>query len=104
MLDLTSGIDGMSTVSSSVAVPRVRRGEQPTPTGHEHVGIVEEVGAEVTTIKPGQFVVGSFVASDNTCEICQAGYQSSCIQNVGVLAASRLGPWRTGQSHVLRPR
>src|SRR5882724_12429058 len=52
---------------------------QPTPMGHEYVGIVEEVGSEVTTIKPGQFVVGSFFASDNTCEICQAGYQSRCV-------------------------
>src|SRR4051812_19759664 len=41
-----------------------------TPMGHEYVGIVEEVGSEVTTIRPGQFVVGSFMASDNTCEIC----------------------------------
>jgi threonine dehydrogenase-like Zn-dependent dehydrogenase len=47
--------------------------------GHEYVGIVEEVGREVTTIRPGQFVVGSFMASDNTCEICQAGYQSRCV-------------------------
>jgi threonine dehydrogenase-like Zn-dependent dehydrogenase len=52
----------------------------PMPMGHEYGGIVQEVGSEVTTIKPGQFVVGSFFASDNTCEICQAGYQSSCIQ------------------------
>jgi threonine dehydrogenase-like Zn-dependent dehydrogenase len=51
---------------------------QPTPMGHEYVGIVEEVGAEVRNIKPGQFVVGSFMASDNTCPICQAGYQSRC--------------------------
>ena len=51
----------------------------PAPMGHEYVGIVEEVGNAVGTIKPGQFVIGSFWASDNTCEICQAGYQSSCI-------------------------
>ena len=51
----------------------------PTPMGHEYVGVVEEVGEQVTTIRPGQFVVGSFFASDNTCEICRAGYQSSCI-------------------------
>jgi threonine dehydrogenase-like Zn-dependent dehydrogenase len=56
----------------------------PSPMGHEYAGIVEEVGGEVTTIRPGQFVVGSFFASDNTCEICQAGYQSSCVQRVGV--------------------
>jgi threonine dehydrogenase-like Zn-dependent dehydrogenase len=51
---------------------------QPTPAGHEYCGIVEEVGSAVTSIKPGQFVIGSFFASDNTCPICQAGYQSSC--------------------------
>src|ERR671910_254488 len=52
---------------------------QPTPMGHEYVGIVEEVGSEVENIEPGQFVVGSFFASDNTCEICRAGYHSSCV-------------------------
>ncbi|GAA3221695.1 zinc-dependent alcohol dehydrogenase family protein [Nonomuraea helvata] len=52
----------------------------PSPIGHEYVGIVEEVGSEVTTIRPGQFVVGGFSASDNTCEICRAGYQTSCVQ------------------------
>jgi threonine dehydrogenase-like Zn-dependent dehydrogenase len=46
--------------------------------GHEYCGIVEEVGRAVTSIKPGQFVIGSFFASDNTCPHCQAGYQSSC--------------------------
>jgi threonine dehydrogenase-like Zn-dependent dehydrogenase len=51
---------------------------EPTPIGHEYCGIVEEVGAEVTTIKPGQFVIGSFFASDNTCPHCQAGFQTSC--------------------------
>ena len=51
---------------------------EPTPMGHEYCGIVEEVGGEVQSIKPGQFVIGSFFASDNTCPHCQAGYQSSC--------------------------
>src|SRR5919112_1365009 len=54
----------------------------PSPMGHEYVGVVEEVGSQVTTIRPGQFVVGSFWASDNTCELCQAGYQSSCVHRV----------------------
>jgi threonine dehydrogenase-like Zn-dependent dehydrogenase len=53
----------------------------PTPMGHEYVGVVEEVGSAVKNIKPGQFVVGSFFASDNTCPICQAGYQSRCVHN-----------------------
>ena len=50
-----------------------------TPMGHEYVGIVETVGSDVKLIEPGQFVIGSFFASDNTCEICQAGFQTSCI-------------------------
>jgi threonine dehydrogenase-like Zn-dependent dehydrogenase len=51
---------------------------RPTPMGHEYCGIVEDVGSAVRGIKPGQFVIGSFFASDNTCPICRAGYQSSC--------------------------
>jgi threonine dehydrogenase-like Zn-dependent dehydrogenase len=52
--------------------------EGPTPMGHEYAGVVEEVGVGVRAIKPGQFVVGSFFASDGACETCQAGYQSRC--------------------------
>jgi threonine dehydrogenase-like Zn-dependent dehydrogenase len=51
----------------------------PSPMGHEYVGVVEEVGSDVRTLQPGQFVVGSFSASDNTCEICRAGYQTHCV-------------------------
>jgi threonine dehydrogenase-like Zn-dependent dehydrogenase len=51
---------------------------EPTPFGHEYCGIVEEVGSAVRSIKPGQFVIGSFFASDNTCPNCRIGYQSSC--------------------------
>lgn len=54
---------------------------QPTPMGHEYAGIVEQVGAEVTNIKPGQFVIGSFFASDNTCPNCRNGYQTSCLHS-----------------------
>ncbi|MET8179818.1 zinc-dependent alcohol dehydrogenase family protein [Streptomyces sp. NPDC005336] len=53
--------------------------EQPTPFGHEYVGIVEEIGDEVKTLQPGQFVIGSFFASDNTCANCRNGYQSNCL-------------------------
>jgi threonine dehydrogenase-like Zn-dependent dehydrogenase len=49
------------------------------PMGHEYVGVVEEIGADVHNVKVGDFVVGSFFASDNTCEICRAGYQSRCV-------------------------
>jgi len=65
---------------------------QPTPMGHEYCGILEEVGRAVASIKPGQFVIGSFFASDNTCPNCQAGYQSSCQRKefVGGAQAGRL--------------
>src|SRR6266550_6507722 len=53
---------------------------EPTPMGHEYCGVVKEVGSAVRTLKPGQFVIGSFFASDNTCPHCRAGYQSSCQQ------------------------
>jgi threonine dehydrogenase-like Zn-dependent dehydrogenase len=52
--------------------------EQPTPMGHEYCGVVEEAGSSVSSIKPGQFVIGSFFTSDNTCPHCRAGYPSSC--------------------------
>lgn len=55
--------------------------------GHEYVGVVEEIGADVKNVKIGDFVVGSFFASDNTCEICQAGYQSRCVHAVLMGAA-----------------
>ncbi len=59
----------------------------PTPMGHEYCGFVEEVGSAVKSVKPGQFVVGSFAASDNTCPHCRYGYQSSCQRREWVSAA-----------------
>ncbi|MFE1952107.1 zinc-dependent alcohol dehydrogenase family protein [Streptomyces sp. NPDC059524] len=53
--------------------------DEPHPMGHEYVGFVEEVGSEVTSVKPGQFVVGSFATSDNTCPNCRNGFQSNCL-------------------------
>ena len=50
----------------------------PTPIGHEYVGIVEAVGADVRTVRPGQFVVGGFLASDNTCPLCRVGQHANC--------------------------
>ena len=65
----------------------IQRIEQPTPMGHEYCGVVEEVGRGVKSVKPGQFVVGSFATSDNTCVICRHGYQSSCVQREFMSAA-----------------
>lgn len=54
--------------------------DAPQHMGHEYCGIVMEVGSAVKTIKPGQFVIGSFATSDNTCPHCKHGFQSSCDQ------------------------
>jgi threonine dehydrogenase-like Zn-dependent dehydrogenase len=60
---------------------------EPSPMGHEYCGIVEEVGRAVKTVKRGQFVIGSFAASDNTCPHCRAGYQTSCAHRQWVIGA-----------------
>src|SRR5690606_9687539 len=54
--------------------------ESPMHMGHEYCGTVVEVGSAVTSVKPGQFVVGSFCLSDNTCPHCRFGFPSSCMQ------------------------
>jgi threonine dehydrogenase-like Zn-dependent dehydrogenase len=60
---------------------------EPRPIGHEYIGVVEEVGSGVTSVRPGQFVIGSFIATDNTCAHCRAGYQSACAHKVGMNGA-----------------
>src|SRR4029453_2848973 len=63
------------------------RGAEPvdrSPMGHEYVGVVTEIGSDVKNVQIGDFVVGSFFASDNTCEICRAGYQSRCVHAQGL--------------------
>jgi threonine dehydrogenase-like Zn-dependent dehydrogenase len=60
---------------------------EPTPIGHEYCGVVEEVGRAVSSVKRGQFVIGSFFASDNTCPHCRAGYQTSCMHRQPVVGA-----------------
>lgn len=81
------------------------RGDDPgedLPMGHEYVGVVEQVGDEVSTLTPGDWVVGSFVISDNTCEICRAGYQSRCVHavfvhgEIGTQAERARIPWADG--------
>jgi threonine dehydrogenase-like Zn-dependent dehydrogenase len=58
------------------------RGAEPADgllIGHEYIGVVEEIGSAVQKVKPGDFVIGSFVISDGTCDICRAGYPSRCV-------------------------
>ncbi|PYP78766.1 MAG: IMP dehydrogenase [Gemmatimonadetes bacterium] len=61
--------------------------KEPAPMGHEYCGIVEEVGSAVRSVRKGQFVIGSFFASDNTCPHCAHGYQTSCQQKTPVVGA-----------------
>jgi threonine dehydrogenase-like Zn-dependent dehydrogenase len=81
------------------------RGVEPADhqvMGHEYVGTVEEVGSDVKNIKVGDFVVGSFVISDNTCEICASGFQSKCVhaefvaQTVGTQSDKARIPYADG--------
>lgn len=52
--------------------------EQGSPMGHEFVGVVEEIGKDVATLKKGDFVVAPFAWSDGTCDFCREGLQTSC--------------------------
>ena len=47
--------------------------------GHEFIGVVEDVGADVRTLQKGDLVVTPFVWSDGTCVFCRAGLQTSCL-------------------------
>src|SRR4051794_3551983 len=57
----------------------VREVRKPTRIGHEFVGVVEEVGSEVSTVRPGDFVIAPFALSDGTCPHCRNGIQTSCV-------------------------
>jgi threonine dehydrogenase-like Zn-dependent dehydrogenase len=57
----------------------VRPVREPSRIGHEFVGIVQDVGAEVTTVRAGDFVIAPFALSDGTCVHCQHGIQTSCV-------------------------
>jgi threonine dehydrogenase-like Zn-dependent dehydrogenase len=52
---------------------------EPSPMGHEIVGVVEEVGSAVRNFQPGDFVIAPFVHCDNTCPHCEAGVTSACV-------------------------
>ena len=66
---------------------RINTVSRPSPFGHEYCAVVEEVGADVKSVRPGQFVVGSFFAFDNTCRNCRAGFQTACHRREPVGAA-----------------
>ncbi|HXK12881.1 MAG TPA: zinc-dependent alcohol dehydrogenase family protein [Vicinamibacteria bacterium] len=94
------------------------RSETGRRMGHEFIGTVEDVGAEVRTVKKGDHVVAPFAWSDGTCEFCRQGLQTSCIhggfwggeidggQGEAVrvpLADGTLVPLPVGPDHALLP-
>jgi threonine dehydrogenase-like Zn-dependent dehydrogenase len=97
IIKLTDAIIRISATCVCGSDLRPYRGIQPiapqTPVGHEYCGIVEEVGSAVNSVKSGQFVIGSFFASDNTCPNCQFGYQSSC-QHAEFISTAQAGVLR----------
>ncbi|MFM2304069.1 MAG: hypothetical protein RLZZ135_1479 [Cyanobacteriota bacterium] len=66
-------------------------------TGHEWMGIVEEIGSEVTTVKKGDRVLAPFTFSDGSCEFCEHGLQTSCIHG-GIWGMKNDG----GQAEAIR--
>jgi threonine dehydrogenase-like Zn-dependent dehydrogenase len=58
------------------------RGDNPHalgPIGHEFIGVVEQAGAAVTTVAPGDLVVAPFTFCDGTCANCRAGWTGNCL-------------------------
>jgi threonine dehydrogenase-like Zn-dependent dehydrogenase len=58
------------------------RGESPHalgPIGHEFIGVVEQLGAEVRGIARGDLVIAPFTYSDGTCAHCRTGWTSNCV-------------------------
>lgn len=69
----------------------ISRVSRPRRIGHEFIGVVEEVGGEVSTVRPGDFVITPFLWSDNTCAHCAAGMQSVCANGGGFGGTDRNG-------------
>jgi threonine dehydrogenase-like Zn-dependent dehydrogenase len=67
------------------SMPTSDQGQQ---MGHEFLGVVEQLGSDVATVKVGDLVVASFSYQDNTCEFCRAGVQTACV-HVGFFSAAQ---------------
>lgn len=76
---------------------------EPRAIGHEFVGVVEEVGADVRSLRPGDFVIAPFKWSDNSCPNCRAGVQTACLNGGSYGSTDREGlPVDAGQSEYVR--
>lgn len=69
-----------------------------TPMGHEFIGVVEDIGADVATLKVGDFVIAPFAWQDNTCVFCREGMQTSCLHG-GFYGGNGVGG---GQAEAVR--
>jgi len=70
--------------------------EEPHRIGHEFVGVVEEIGADVTKIKVGDFVIAPFYDCDNTCINCRNGVSTSCLNGGWWGSDDKLGGFADG--------
>lgn len=59
----------------------ISKRESGTPVGHEAIGVVEEVGSDVTDIKPGDFVITPFTHGCGHCPACLAGFDGNCMNS-----------------------
>lgn len=76
---------------------------EPRRIGHEFVGVVEDVGSEVSTLSVGDFVIAPFALSDNTCVHCQNGVHTSCEHGAWWGGADERGlPIDAGQGEAVR--
>ena len=61
--------------------PDIKAGHQNS--GHEAIGIIEEIGEAITTVKPGDFVIAPFTHGCGQCDACRAGYDGTCDRHIG---------------------
>jgi threonine dehydrogenase-like Zn-dependent dehydrogenase len=71
--------------------------ERGRTMGHEFIGVVEETGSEVSSLKAGDFVIAPFAYSDNTCDFCREGVHTSC-RNGGFFSTAQAEAVRVPQA------
>ena len=67
--------------SGATVIQTLKRGIKNS--GHEAIGIVEEIGDAITTVKPGDFVIAPFTHGCGECDACRAGYDGTCDRHIG---------------------
>src|SRR5436190_21875478 len=77
----------------------MERSETGQSMGHEAIGVVEDVGADVQTIKRGDLVVMPFAYSDGTCDFCHEGLQTACV-HVGFFGNNGMNGAQAEALHV----